>query len=217
MGGSRKLRSPRMFVGSGAAREIRCKIGREGACRLRASLRGVTAQSSRESRRNRTWFSPAEAHRRLREGRRSEDGAEFIRVIDKAVARIRRLRAGTGIVDHRLQDRQLASGHVAKRRFAESALRGFRGSARWRSFLHAEHSSAAQRDAAMLGADRRGSFSEDLARGPPAIRACAREEGQGLGSWPQQRLICRRGTCRAALDRQPRACPKLGEGAVVPT
>ncbi len=61
----------------------------------------------RESRRNRTWFSPAEAHRRLHEGRRSEDRAEFTRVIDKAVGRIRRLHAGTGIVEHRLQDRQL--------------------------------------------------------------------------------------------------------------
>jgi 8-oxo-dGTP pyrophosphatase MutT (NUDIX family) len=64
----------------------------------------------KESRRNRTWFSTTEARRRLREGRRSEDGAEFTRVIDKAVARIRGLRAGTGMVDDPPQDRAQQSG-----------------------------------------------------------------------------------------------------------
>jgi 8-oxo-dGTP pyrophosphatase MutT (NUDIX family) len=64
----------------------------------------------KESRRNRTWFSTTEARRRLREGRRSEDGAEFTRVIDKAVARIRRLRAGTGMVDDPPQDRAQQGG-----------------------------------------------------------------------------------------------------------
>ncbi|MGA9541998.1 MAG: NUDIX domain-containing protein [Candidatus Sulfotelmatobacter sp.] len=64
----------------------------------------------KESRRKRTWFSAVEARRRLREGRRSEDGAEFTRVIDKAVARIRRLRAGTGMVDDPPQDRAQQSG-----------------------------------------------------------------------------------------------------------
>ena len=63
-----------------------------------------------ESRRNRTWFGAAEARRRLREGRRSEDGGEFTHVIDKAVARIRRLRAGTGIVDDLPQDRAQQNG-----------------------------------------------------------------------------------------------------------
>ncbi len=64
----------------------------------------------KESRRDRTWFSAAEARRRLREGRRSEDGVEFTRVIDKAVARIHRLRSGTGIVDHLPQDRAERKG-----------------------------------------------------------------------------------------------------------
>jgi 8-oxo-dGTP pyrophosphatase MutT (NUDIX family) len=59
----------------------------------------------RETRRNRTWFSAAEARPRLREGRRSEDGAEFTRVIDKAVARIRRLQAETSIADDLPEDR----------------------------------------------------------------------------------------------------------------
>lgn len=59
----------------------------------------------KEFERNRTWFSPAEARQCLREGRRSEDGAEFARVIDKAVARLQRPRAGAGIVDHRPRQR----------------------------------------------------------------------------------------------------------------
>jgi 8-oxo-dGTP pyrophosphatase MutT (NUDIX family) len=63
-----------------------------------------------ESRRNRTWFSAPEVRQRLREGRRSEDGAEFTRVIEKAVARIQRLRAGTGVVDDLPQDRAEQKG-----------------------------------------------------------------------------------------------------------
>jgi len=45
----------------------------------------------RESNRNRTWFSPKEARQRLREGRGKTEGAEFARVVDRAVARIERL------------------------------------------------------------------------------------------------------------------------------
>ncbi|MFZ0135700.1 MAG: NUDIX domain-containing protein [Candidatus Sulfotelmatobacter sp.] len=59
----------------------------------------------KESRRDRTWFSAAKARQHLRAGRRSEDGTEFSRVINKAVARIQRLCEGTGIVDDRAQDR----------------------------------------------------------------------------------------------------------------
>jgi 8-oxo-dGTP pyrophosphatase MutT (NUDIX family) len=46
----------------------------------------------KESNRNRTWFSVRDARLRLREGRESEEGSEFARVLDRAVARIRRLR-----------------------------------------------------------------------------------------------------------------------------
>lgn len=63
-----------------------------------------------ESRRNRTWFSASEARRRLGEGRRSEDGGEFTRVIDKAVARILRVRAGGGIISDLPQDRAQQNG-----------------------------------------------------------------------------------------------------------
>jgi 8-oxo-dGTP pyrophosphatase MutT (NUDIX family) len=59
----------------------------------------------KESGRNQTWFSASEARQRLREGRRSEDGGEFARVIYKAVARLRWLQAEAGIVDDRAQDR----------------------------------------------------------------------------------------------------------------
>jgi len=44
-----------------------------------------------EARRNPTWFSPGKAKRRLQEARTRDDGAEFARVVDRAVARIQRL------------------------------------------------------------------------------------------------------------------------------
>jgi 8-oxo-dGTP pyrophosphatase MutT (NUDIX family) len=59
-----------------------------------------------ESNRNRTWFSVDEARHCLREGRKSGDGAEFARVVDRAVARIQRLRGGTGIIDEQPQQEQ---------------------------------------------------------------------------------------------------------------
>src|SRR6266436_8896137 len=45
-----------------------------------------------ESDRNPSWFSPEKTKRRLREDRTSGDGAELARVVDRAVARIHRLR-----------------------------------------------------------------------------------------------------------------------------
>jgi 8-oxo-dGTP pyrophosphatase MutT (NUDIX family) len=57
----------------------------------------------KESGRNRTWFSVEDARRRLREGRRSDDGAEFARVVDRAVARIQRLGIETGMATERSQ------------------------------------------------------------------------------------------------------------------
>jgi 8-oxo-dGTP pyrophosphatase MutT (NUDIX family) len=53
----------------------------------------------KESKRNRTWFSAGDAKRCLREGRRSDDGAEFARVVDRAVARIRKVRSGIGVIN----------------------------------------------------------------------------------------------------------------------
>lgn len=48
-----------------------------------------------EAKRNPTWFSATKAKRRLSEGRTPENGSELARVVDRAVARIRRLPART--------------------------------------------------------------------------------------------------------------------------
>ncbi len=45
----------------------------------------------KEMNRDRTWFSIDDASRRLCDGRRDDEGAEFDRVLEKAVARIRQL------------------------------------------------------------------------------------------------------------------------------
>lgn len=57
-----------------------------------------------ESNRDRTWFSAQDARRRLREGREAQDGASFARVVDRAVARIERLRSRTEVIDVRQQE-----------------------------------------------------------------------------------------------------------------
>jgi 8-oxo-dGTP pyrophosphatase MutT (NUDIX family) len=57
--------------------------------------------SPKESNRDRTWFSAADAKLRLEEGRAHEDGAEFARVVDKAVMHIRQLPSATVIVGDR--------------------------------------------------------------------------------------------------------------------
>lgn len=48
-----------------------------------------------ESKRKRTWFSADKAKRRLQEGRSSDRGAEIAAVVDRAVARVRRLHGET--------------------------------------------------------------------------------------------------------------------------
>jgi 8-oxo-dGTP pyrophosphatase MutT (NUDIX family) len=55
----------------------------------------------KESNRNRTWFSGADAKLRLREGREHDDGRGFARVVDKAVARIQRSRYATELFEGR--------------------------------------------------------------------------------------------------------------------
>ncbi len=59
-----------------------------------------------ESRRDRTWFSVEEARRQLREGRKNDGAAEFVRVVDRAVARIQKLRGRIGRVDDHPKDGQ---------------------------------------------------------------------------------------------------------------
>jgi 8-oxo-dGTP pyrophosphatase MutT (NUDIX family) len=52
--------------------------------------------SPQEPKRNPTWFSAEKAKRRLREDRKPDYGAELARVVDRAVARIQRLRYSHG-------------------------------------------------------------------------------------------------------------------------
>lgn len=59
----------------------------------------------KESNRNRTWFSVEETKKQLRQGRKSEDRAEFTRVVGRAVARIQRLRSASAFVDRSEGDR----------------------------------------------------------------------------------------------------------------
>lgn len=58
-----------------------------------------------ESKRNRTWFSVEDTKQQLREGRKTEDGAEFARVVDQAVARIYQLYGAPDIIDHPRRER----------------------------------------------------------------------------------------------------------------
>jgi 8-oxo-dGTP pyrophosphatase MutT (NUDIX family) len=74
----------------------------------------------KESKRDRTWFSVEDAKLHLREGRKSDDGAEFARVVDRAVARIQQLR-GDGIVDRVLEDR-VPEGRTQQYRLPANAL-----------------------------------------------------------------------------------------------
>jgi 8-oxo-dGTP pyrophosphatase MutT (NUDIX family) len=89
----------------GGARKSAAKSGKKELA-VYAHLCEVSRLSPpKESKRDRTWFSFEEAKRRLREGRKSDDGAEFVRVVDQAVARIQQLRSGAGIVDRVLEGR----------------------------------------------------------------------------------------------------------------
>jgi 8-oxo-dGTP pyrophosphatase MutT (NUDIX family) len=95
------------------ARYIRRKRGSMGNTTSRSGEKTVAVNAHlcevsrlsapKESKRNRTWFSVEEAKQHLWEGRKSDDGAEFARVVDRALVRIQRLRRGTGILDARPQ------------------------------------------------------------------------------------------------------------------
>ena len=89
----------------GGARKSAAKSGKKELA-VYAHLCEVSRLSPpKESKRNRTWFSVEDAKRRLREGRKSDDGAEFVRVVDQAVARIQQLGSGAVIVDRVLEGR----------------------------------------------------------------------------------------------------------------
>lgn len=77
------------------------RAGRNSATRSTKTQRAINAHlcqvlrlgKPKESNRNRTWFSAEDARQQLREGRERNEGAEFVRVVNKAVARIQRLTA----------------------------------------------------------------------------------------------------------------------------
>jgi 8-oxo-dGTP pyrophosphatase MutT (NUDIX family) len=86
-----------------------------------------------EAKRHRTWFSVQEARRRLREGRESDEGKEFARVIDRAVARIQRSRAGMVVDVRPLQDLPRQKDSLQEVQF--EAFAGAQGRAEQTSFI----------------------------------------------------------------------------------
>jgi 8-oxo-dGTP pyrophosphatase MutT (NUDIX family) len=64
-------------------------------------------EAPQEFNRNPSWFSAEETKRRLRDGRKPDYGAELARVVDRALARIRRVRPRTeGVVVRQVTVRQ---------------------------------------------------------------------------------------------------------------
>ncbi|HXP48020.1 MAG TPA: NUDIX domain-containing protein, partial [Terriglobales bacterium] len=82
------------------ARYIRRKRGGNGHSAAEVAVNAHLCEVLRldppqEANRNPTWFSAGQAKRRLQEDRTPDYGAEFARVVDRAVARIQRLRSAT--------------------------------------------------------------------------------------------------------------------------
>ena len=99
---ARYVRGRRSDAGRSAARSGKKELA------VYAHLCEVLRLSSpKESNRDRTWFCVEDAKSRLREGRRKDDAAEFARVVDRAVERIRQLRTGDGVIDRVLEGRVL--------------------------------------------------------------------------------------------------------------
>jgi 8-oxo-dGTP pyrophosphatase MutT (NUDIX family) len=74
-----------------------------------------------EANRNPTWFSSARAKRRLGEGRTRENGAELARVVDRAIARIRRLPARTALMNDPLLTVKFEASEIDIRRLSKQA------------------------------------------------------------------------------------------------
>src|SRR5580698_4288489 len=69
------------YVRRGSARKAAARSGKKELAVYAYLCEVFRLSVPKESRRNRTWFSAEDAKRRLREGRRSDDGAEFARVV----------------------------------------------------------------------------------------------------------------------------------------
>jgi 8-oxo-dGTP pyrophosphatase MutT (NUDIX family) len=64
-----------------------------------------------ESKRDRTWFPVEESRQVLREKRKNDGGAEYVQVIDRAVARIERLGGRVGVAGDRPHQDRPHQGH----------------------------------------------------------------------------------------------------------
>jgi 8-oxo-dGTP pyrophosphatase MutT (NUDIX family) len=95
------------YVRRGGARKSAAGCGKRGPAVYAHLCEVFRLSPPKESKRNRTWFSVEDAKRCLREKRRSDDGAEFARVVDQAVARIQRVRGGIGTADRSLDEQRL--------------------------------------------------------------------------------------------------------------
>jgi 8-oxo-dGTP pyrophosphatase MutT (NUDIX family) len=91
---------------------------------------GVTAhlcevsslEPPQESKRNPTWFAAEKAKQRLREDRTPEFGAELARVVDRALARIQRLRDSAGDTAGRLYPNRLSANRLHADHLHKDAL-----------------------------------------------------------------------------------------------
>ena len=91
--------------------------GREAEAFIHAHLCEVLELGRpEEDNRNPTWFSASKAKRRLREGRTQENGAQLARVVDRAVARIRRLPARSILVNDPLLTVKFEASEIDVRR-----------------------------------------------------------------------------------------------------
>jgi 8-oxo-dGTP pyrophosphatase MutT (NUDIX family) len=89
----------------GEGRKVASGSGGKGVAVTAHLCEVLRLSPPKESNRDRTWFSVEDATRCLREGRTKGDGAEFARVVHRAVVRIRHLQRGTAIVDWPLEVR----------------------------------------------------------------------------------------------------------------
>lgn len=80
-------------------------------------------ESPQELDRNPTWFSAQQAKRRLREGRKPDYGAELAHVVDRAVARISRLRSAIRVTDDEPQFHAAKKDALQKVHFIDSVWR----------------------------------------------------------------------------------------------
>jgi 8-oxo-dGTP pyrophosphatase MutT (NUDIX family) len=71
----------------------------------------------KEPNRNRTWFSVNDATQCLQKGRKNEDAEEFVRVVQKAVARIEQLRIMANAVAGRLRRQEPQQDELHKVQF----------------------------------------------------------------------------------------------------